>query len=169
MNIKSILLPTDFSSHNTAALHYASKLASESGALLFIAHVDESDDLSAALGEAGYLYADSFGSEDHHEVREQLTAIKPTVAGVACEHRYLRGFPVKEILNFAERESIDLIVMASHGRTGLARLLMGSIAEGVMRGAHCPVLVVKQPAAAIKQASDYSDSIAHRAMEPWSV
>jgi nucleotide-binding universal stress UspA family protein len=65
---------------------------------------------------------------------------------VAYEHHYLRGSPVVEILNFAEDENIDLIVMASHGRTGLSRLLMGSIAEGVMRKARCPVLIVKQPA-----------------------
>lgn len=52
---------------------------------------------------------------------------------------------VDEIAEFSERENLDLIVMASHGRTGLVRVVMGSIAEGVMRKAQCPVLVVKQP------------------------
>jgi nucleotide-binding universal stress UspA family protein len=57
----------------------------------------------------------------------------------------VKGIPVTEIIDFAEREHIDLIVMASHGRTGLWRILMGSVAEGVMRKAACPVLIVKQP------------------------
>jgi nucleotide-binding universal stress UspA family protein len=84
--------------------------------------------------------------DDRQEVRDQLERVLPTVPTVAYEHHYLRGSPVTEILAFAESENIDLIVMASHGRTGLSRLLMGSIAEGVMRKAKCPVLIVKQPA-----------------------
>jgi nucleotide-binding universal stress UspA family protein len=82
---------------------------------------------------------------ERHEVRERLTSIVPTVANVAYEHRYLTGPPVREILGLADREHIDLIVIGSHGRTGLSRLLMGSVAEGVVRNAKCLVLVVKQP------------------------
>ena len=144
MNIKKILFPTDFSQYNDRALRLASTLAAESGATLYIVHVDELRDLTAAMGEAGYLMATAL--EDRQEVRDQLERIVPTVATVAYEHHYLRGSPVVEILTFAEAENIDLIVMASHGRTGLSRLLMGSIAEGIMRKAQCPVLIVKQPA-----------------------
>jgi nucleotide-binding universal stress UspA family protein len=79
-------------------------------------------------------------------MQQQLKRVLPTVTTVKYEHLYRKGSPVVEILTFAEEENIDLIVMASHGRTGLSRLLMGSIAEGVMRRAHCPVLIVKQPA-----------------------
>jgi nucleotide-binding universal stress UspA family protein len=118
-------------------------LAAESGATLCIVHVDEMRDLTAAMGEAGYLLATA--ADDRWEVKDQLEKVLPTVPTVPCEHHYLRGSPVIEILAFAEEENIDLIVMASHGRTGLSRLLMGSITEGVMRKAHCPVLVVKQP------------------------
>jgi nucleotide-binding universal stress UspA family protein len=73
--------------------------------------------------------------------------VVPTVRRVQYQHHYLKGSPVAEITGFAEREQIDLIVMASHGRTGLWRLLMGSVAEGVLRRAHCPVLIIKQPSA----------------------
>jgi hypothetical protein len=66
----------------------------------------------------------------------------------------LKGSPVVEILGLAEQQNIDLIVMASHGRTGFSRLLMGSIAEGVMRKARCPVLVVKQPSGERKPEDD---------------
>jgi nucleotide-binding universal stress UspA family protein len=143
MNIHKILFPTDFSHYNDRALRLASTLAAESGATLCIVHVDELRDLTAAMGEAGYLMASAL--DDRQEVRDQLERVVPTVPTVAYEHHYLRGSPVIEILTFAEMEDIDLIVMASHGRTGFSRLLMGSIAEGVMRKAHCPVMIVKQP------------------------
>jgi universal stress protein A len=144
MNIEKILFPTDFSHYNDRALSLASTLAAESDATLCIVHVDEMRDLNAAMGEAGYFMASTI--EDRREVNEQLERVVPTVATVKYEHHYLRGSPVVEILTFAEDKNVDLIVMASHGRTGLPRLLMGSIAEGVMRKAHCPVLIVKQPA-----------------------
>jgi len=151
MNIKRILLPTDFSEYNSAALDFASRLASESGAVLHILHVDDAIDLNAALGDAGFLY----GTEEDHcrEVKDRLAKVVPTVPGVVCEHHYVTGSPLTEILRFAERQEVDLIVMGSHGRTGLARLLMGSIAEGVMRRAKCPVLVVKPPIAPLEDVS----------------
>jgi universal stress protein A len=143
MNIHKILFPTDFSRESNHALRLASTLAAESGATLHVVHVDELRDLTAAMGEAGYLLASA--AEDRQEVVDQLERVVPTVPTVTYEQHYLRGSPVTEILAFAEIENIDLIVMASHGRTGLSRFLMGSIAEGVMRKAKCPVLVVKQP------------------------
>jgi universal stress protein A len=145
MNIEKLLFPTDFSGCNDAAFHYAETLAVESGALLYIAHVDDLSDLNPETTETNYLYASALGGNDRRDVRERLASIRPTLDGVAYKHRYLRGSPVEEILQFAQQEAIDLIVMGSHGRTGLSRLLMGSIAEGVMRKALCPVLVIKQP------------------------
>jgi nucleotide-binding universal stress UspA family protein len=147
MNIQAILLPTDFSSYNEAAMRLASALAAETGAVLHIAHVDEMHDLNAAMAESGYPYLLPAEIEDRAEIRERLERVVPAAAAVQYRHHYLRGTPVAEIVDFARREKIDLIVMASHGRTGLLRLLMGSIAEGVMRKAACPVLIVKQPAA----------------------
>jgi nucleotide-binding universal stress UspA family protein len=154
MNIQRILFPTDFSHNNDGALEYASTLAAETGALLYVAHVDEMQDLNVAMGEAGYLIAAAVAHEGRPEVRRRLENVVPTTEEVICEHYYLRGSPVTEILAFAERENVDLIVMASHGRTGLSRLLMGSIAEGVIRKASCPVLVVRQPAPQPKQANN---------------
>jgi len=147
MNLKKILCPTDFSPFNEAALKYASVLAGETGATLIIAHIDEYREASAALGEAALTYIGPIGAEDRSEIRKKLESVQPTKPGIVCEHRYLEGGPIHEIVAFAEREHVDLIVMGSHGRTGLARLLMGSVAEGVARRAPCPVLIVKQPAA----------------------
>ena len=160
MNVEKLLFPTDFSSCNDAAFHYAECLAAETGALLYIAHVDELTDLNPETAESNYLYASAFGGNDRREVREHLRSIRPTLDGVVYKHRYLRGSPVEEILQFAEQKGIDLIVMGSHGRTGLSRLLLGSIAEGVMRKASCPVLVVRQPAAEHEAAAGIHANIA---------
>jgi nucleotide-binding universal stress UspA family protein len=147
MNVKRILFATDFSESSSAALEYASRLAGDMRALLYIVHVDELLDISVPSIpgiEGGYFY-DLPWDKDRHEVRDRLSKIAPTVSGVAFEHCYLVGSPLTEILKFAVRQQVDLIVMGSHGRTGISRLLMGSVAEGVVRGAKCPVLIAKQP------------------------
>jgi universal stress protein A len=144
MKIQSILFPTDFSHYNDFALEYASTLAAEADATLHIVHVHDVRDLSAAMGEASYLYASTW-QEELEAARDHLNSIRPTRSGVSCEHHCLTGTPDEEIVNLAAEKNIDLIVMASHGRTGLSRLLIGSVAEGVMRKAPCPVLIVKQP------------------------
>jgi universal stress protein A len=145
MKTQRILCPTDFSHFTDAALSYASSLAAESGATLYIAHVDEFREAGAALGEPAFAYSSPLMVADRSDVRRQLGQVQPTLSHVTFEHRYLEGEPVREIVAFAERERVDLIVMGSHGRTGLSRLLMGSVAEGVARRATCPVLIVKQP------------------------
>jgi nucleotide-binding universal stress UspA family protein len=158
MNIQRILFPTDFSHYNDAALQYASTLAADADASLYIVHVDEMQDLHATMGEAGYIIAAAVAEEGRPEVRKRLEDVVPKNKTVAYEHYYFKGSPVNEIVEFAERENVDLIVMASHGRTGLSRLLMGSIAEGVMRKAPCPVLIVRQPATEQQPASSNSMS-----------
>jgi nucleotide-binding universal stress UspA family protein len=62
------------------------------------------------------------------------------------ERRLLAGDPAEAIIRLAQTEDVDMIVMGTHGRRGLTRLLMGSVAEAVVRAAPCPVLTVKQPA-----------------------
>jgi nucleotide-binding universal stress UspA family protein len=150
VNVKRILFPTDFSECSQTALACASALASEWKAQLFIVHVD---DLPFAYieglgsGYAGHGYVPE-PENARDEVRDQLGRVLPTAANVICERRYLRGNPAHEILKFAERENVDLIVMGTHGHTAALRLLMGSVAESVMRRASCPVLTVRQPSAA---------------------
>jgi universal stress protein A len=150
MNIKRILFPTDFSEFSSAALDCASYLASATDARLYILHVDELKDVSVPAippVEGGYFYAAAWDDERREELQEMLSKTVPTAANIAYEHRLLTGSPTMQILQFAEQESVDLIIMGSHGRTGFARLVMGSVAQAVMRGAKCPVLIVKQPMA----------------------
>ncbi len=144
MNIQKILLPVDFSHSSDGALKFASSLAADFKAHLILLHVGE--------GTPAYLSAYG-GFADTPELEEKiaqencalLELVKPTVAGVQYERQYLLGDPSQEILDLAEREGVDLIVIGSHGRTGLSRLLMGSVAEAVVRHAACPVITVKQP------------------------
>jgi nucleotide-binding universal stress UspA family protein len=147
MKVKKILFPTDFSECSQAALACASVLASESKAQLFIVHVD---DIPAAYieglasGYAGHGYVPK-PENTRDDIREQLSRVSPTISHVHFEHRYLRGNPADQILKFAERENVDLIVMGTHGRTAALQLLMGSVAEAVVRRANCPVLTLKRP------------------------
>jgi universal stress protein A len=147
MNLKNILFPTDLSAHSNLALAYASVLAAESGATLHILHVDDFQDLSSEMTELGYVYPAPWDHSDRLQVREELSEITPTMLHIPFKHHYLRGNPAREIIAFAGANDVDLIVMTSHGRTGLARLVMGSVAEEVTRKAPCPVLIVKQPIA----------------------
>jgi universal stress protein A len=148
MNIKQILFPTDFSESSDEALKYASNLASDAGARLRIVHVDELLDATIPpipSVEGGYFLEAAWDTKRQDDVKAKLAKVVPTVSNVKYEQHYLMGSPQNEILQFANEQGVDLIVMGSHGRKGISRLLMGSVAEAVMRRTNCPVLVVKQP------------------------
>jgi len=143
MKTRKILFPTDFSSKSKAALEYAAALARERRALLVIVHVQEPP---LVYAEGAYYYGEPVPDAD--VLRNMLLAVKPHDPAVACHYRFVQGLPAAGILAVAKEEDVDLIVMSSHGRSGLSRLLMGSIAEEVMRKAECPVMVVKPTAKA---------------------
>lgn len=140
MQAKKILFPTDFSTASDAALTHATTLARESGATLLIVHVEEPP---MAYG-GGELYY-GIPEPDTEALRGMLAAVKPTDPQVPCEHRLLIGDPATEIVQLADAEKVDMIVLGTHGRSGLSRLLMGSVAELIVRRANCPVLTFKQP------------------------
>lgn len=121
MNIKNILFPTDFSDYNEAALQYATRLAAESGAKLHFLHIHDTRDLAAAMGEASYVYSAQWEKE-RTQVEKDLQELTPPDPAVPYEHHSLTGVPEAEIADFARDNPIDLIVMASHGRTGIRRL-----------------------------------------------
>lgn len=138
MHAKKILFPTDFSHLSDAALEHASALARDTGATLLIVHVEEPP-MAYGGGEMYYGIPDP----DRAEVRRMTEAVRPTDPEVRFEHRLVDGSPAEEIVRLAEEEHVDMIVIGTHGRTGLKRLLMGSTAESVMRLAKCPVFVFK--------------------------
>jgi nucleotide-binding universal stress UspA family protein len=81
--------------------------------------------------------------EEPLALRGRLAQVRPADSTVKCQHRLLEGDPADEILKVAGVENVDMIVMGTHGATGLTRLLMGSVAENVLRKAPCPVLTVR--------------------------
>jgi universal stress protein A len=142
MHADKILFPTDFSPASEHALRWATSLARDSGATISIIHVEEPP---MAYG-GGEMYVGFDDASTKEELRRTLVQITPTDHNVAYDHKLLVGNPADAIVHEAEVENADLIVMGTHGRTGLTRLLMGSVAEAVVRRAKCPVLTVKQPA-----------------------
>jgi len=140
MEARKILFPTDFSTLSDAALAHATALARESGATLIIMHVEEPP---TAYGTGEMYYG--IPEPDDVALSAMLDGVTPTDPNVHYEHRMVIGDPAEEIVRMADDEQVDLIVMGTHGRTGLKRWLMGSVAESVVRYARCPVFTFKAP------------------------
>jgi nucleotide-binding universal stress UspA family protein len=142
--LQTILHPTDFSEHSDYAFRLACSLARDYGARLLVLHVMEWPSLSYA-GVMTAPPAPPPSAEQRQAVQEHLRRIRPPDASIRVEHHFEEGEPAATILQVAQKNECDLIVMGSHGRTGLNRLLMGSVAEQIVRRAPCPVLTVKTP------------------------
>lgn len=142
--IRTILHPTDFSAPSDYAFRLACSLARDHGARLLVLHVFERQ----ALAYPGVMTPPPpppASAEQRDAALEQLHRIKPRDAAIAVEHLLAEGIPATAILQVAQERHCDLIVMGTHGRTGLSRLLIGSVAEQVVRNATCPVLTIKTP------------------------
>jgi nucleotide-binding universal stress UspA family protein len=135
---RTILHPTDFSEQSEAAYRLACALARHHRCRLLVAHVLE---IPAAAYLGGGFVPDT--SSELREAQEKLRRLRLEEEGGAVEQHLLSGEPAAEIVRLAEELKCDLIVMGTHGRTGLRRLVVGSVAEGVLRTAPCPVLVTK--------------------------
>jgi nucleotide-binding universal stress UspA family protein len=139
----TILYATDFSENAEPAFDLASALAAEGCGKLVVLHV-ERPPLTTLGGTAGVPpIAPEY---DRRDAWEKLQRFQPTRPGITVEHRLEFGDPKVVILQIAREIAADLIVLGSHGRTGLRRLLMGSVAESVVRKASCPVLTVRTAA-----------------------
>lgn len=146
MEIKTILFPTDFSEGSANATPYAVDLTKKYGAKIFIIHVVY--DIAKATGlyvphaNMDELYKDietNAQKECERWCAEELRGYKEV------EHRVMRGVPHEEILRFARENKIGLIIMGTHSRKGLDRIIFGSTAERVVRQSECPVLTVGAP------------------------
>jgi len=149
MEIRHILAPTDLSVFSKQAIEYASALAQTLGAKLSLLYVIEKPDLSGVsavpLGLAKILLEDL-----ERQSKRELARLLPEdgARGVEVDRQVVVGTPYRKIVQTAAAEKVDLIVMATHGRTGLGHLFMGSVAERVVRTAPCPVLTVRASAVA---------------------
>jgi universal stress protein A len=144
--IKHILVPTDFSIPAEEAVDYAATLAARFGGTVHLVHVLH--DPLAGQGAWEFYIPDSpqVRAQRHKDAKDRLWQIASTHVNpgtrITTEVRF--GFPTEEIIAAATAYGSDLIVMGTHGRTGLPHLLLGSIAERVIRAAPCPVLAVRQ-------------------------
>lgn len=148
MEIRTILFPTDFSECGNYALSYAASLARRFQASIICVNVIEP--IVPTVGYSGMTeplpIADITEQlEDSAERELPKLAECDECSGIDVEELVVHGEAASEIVRVAEERKIDLIVISSHGRTGLGRILFGSTAESVVRHAPCPVLVVKPP------------------------
>jgi nucleotide-binding universal stress UspA family protein len=130
-----ILVPTDFSAPSEAALAYGRTLANQFDAALHLLHIAENPFLRATVADRR-----SIENAPGRWLEERLTDDDRRRGAVTVVEN--SDEPAKEILQYAQSANIDLIVIGTHGRTGLARLVLGSVAEAVVRAAPCPVLTV---------------------------
>jgi nucleotide-binding universal stress UspA family protein len=142
--IRTILYPTDFSERAEYAFQLACALARDYGARLLIAHVQMPP--VVMYGEMGALPPEPLETDE--VLKERLLKIRPADEHIAYEHFFMVGEAADEIFRLAAEKQVDIIVMGTHGRRGLGRLLMGSVAEQVVRKAACPVVTIKTPLAA---------------------
>ena len=146
MPSKHILVPTDFSESSNQALDYAITFASKLQARLTVLHVVELFPLgSADMTTVPEAYIEDLKREADRTMQLYLARI--TAAGLTGDVVVTHGSALQEIMEVAKVQHVDLIIMGTHGRTGLPHLLLGSVAERLVRLAPCPVLVVRLPAA----------------------
>ena len=141
---EKILVPVDFALHSAEAIRRAVDLAQHYSASLTLIYVYEP--LDYALPEGYALYTPEQTGQLMDDFKERLLQAQRDVEAMgvsSVESHVLNGAAALEIVDFARERGFDLIVMGTHGRTGLSHLLMGSVAERVLRTAHCPVLTVK--------------------------
>ncbi len=146
MEIKSILFPTDFSEGSSQALKYAVDMTKKYGAKLYVLHVIY--DIAKASGwYVPHTSVDKMYKEIQEGAKKELErfGVEELSAMKDIERSVVVGTPHEEILKFAGEKKIDIIVMGTHGRKGVDRILFGSTAAQVVRYAQCPVLSVRMP------------------------
>jgi nucleotide-binding universal stress UspA family protein len=137
--IHTILCPTDFSPESEYAFEVACGLARDLAAGMVVLHVVPRPVLGTVLTHL----------EFYDRAVEELARLRPADPAVRVDRVTSMGDPAERILATAQAARVDLIVMGTHGRTGVGRLLLGSVAETVLRKANCAVLTVKPPPLAI--------------------
>jgi len=140
--VKNVLFATDFSATSEAALPYATAICRHFGATLHAVHVMSDTSLLLMTGGVDYVSMGTLYEDAHNEAKQKLEQLVPAFG--TLQHRtYVRHGQVwKNLALIVDETAIDLIVVGTHGRTGLGKLLLGSVAEDILRHAPCPVLTV---------------------------
>ena len=141
--MKTILVPVDFSDATPQVVDVASKMARAFGGKIVLLHVSEPEPDFIGF-EPGPQTVRTVVAHDFKGEHQQLDMLKARLAaeGLEMQALHFQGPTVDKILHEAEQAGAELIVMGSHGHGSLYELLVGSVTQGVMKGAHCPVVVV---------------------------
>lgn len=147
MDIRHILAPTDFSDYSKDVIRYALELAQTFGAKLSLLHVVELPPYPIEGFVPSTMGADLLNDLER-QASAELAQVLPQAqeAKIEVTRSVVIGSPFQKIIETAEAEHVDLIVMATHSRTGLSHLIIGSVAERAVRTAPCPVLTIRPPA-----------------------
>ena len=140
---KQILVATDFSNGARLAVDYALELAQRLGAAVHIVHVVEDPNVAGLFTEA-YIDMEVVRKERRCDARHRMNGLLGQLSGPRITDEVAAGRVAETIAGIAADRGVDFIVMGTHGRTGLAHVLVGSVAERVIRIAGCPVLTVRE-------------------------
>jgi nucleotide-binding universal stress UspA family protein len=155
MKLTRILAPTDFSKHSGFAMEWAAYMAQCMKADLVLLHViseEEGKIMEEVIGEGAVVQIpkgirQNVVEERQKKMKEQYEMVvsREIKAALKVEQMIRIGVPFLEVIRTAKERDVDLIVLGTHGRTGLSHVLIGSVAEKVVHHAHCPVLTIKHP------------------------
>ena len=154
----NILVPTDFSDNSLQALEFAHYLAAASQAVLHVLHIVEPAITNGAI--KNHLHKEKFERskllEAEEELRRFINKISPQ--GIKIIEALEHGKPSEQILSYSAQNHIDLIVIASHGWTGLSHLITGNVANKVMRNSEIPIVCIKTSSAILQRDNSINKS-----------
>jgi nucleotide-binding universal stress UspA family protein len=142
ISLKNILFATDFSATSESALPYATAISRRFGSTLHIAHVLSDTNLLLMTGGVDYVSTGTIYEDTHAQAQEKIQQITKRLGEIPYCTYVRHGLPWKNLSRIVVENAIDLLVVGTHGRTGLGKLLLGSVAEDILRHVPCPVLTV---------------------------
>jgi nucleotide-binding universal stress UspA family protein len=142
LSVKNVLFATDFSATSEAAVPYAAAICRRFSSTLHTVHVLSDTSLLLMNGGVDYVSMGTIYEDAHTEVKEKLDQLSESLEGISHRNYVRHGRVWKGLSAIVDENEVDLIVLGTHGRTGLGKLLLGSVAEDILRHAKCPVLTV---------------------------
>ena len=142
LRVKNVLFATDFSATSEGALPYAVAICRRFGATLHAAHVLSDASLLLMTGGVDYVSMGTLYEDAHTDAREKIEQLALRLEGIPHRSYVRHGQVWKNLAEIIAANEIDLIVLGTHGRTGVGKLLLGSVAEDILRHAPCPVLTI---------------------------
>ncbi len=141
-SVKNVLYATDFSATSESALPYATAISRRFGSTLHVAHILSDANLLLMTGGVDYVSMGTLYEDAHTQAQEKIQQITNRLGKIPYYTYVRHGQPWKNLSHIVVENAIDLLVLGTHGRTGLGKLLLGSVAEDILRHVPCPVLTV---------------------------